>query len=333
MNVYTSLEDDTQTYYNRTLLIRALPELVHDKFGQQKPIPTNSTRKQTFRRYNALAINTTQLIEGVTPLGKDASKTDVTATLGQFGDFVTVTDVLTWTSRDKVLTEMAELLGEQAGQSVDAVWRDILVAGTSVFCATDSVGASDTTRTNVDGLINTVLLRKAIRLLKGQNAKMFNKIIKAGTAVGTLPVRASFWAITHPDVEYDLEELTGFIPVHTYPQQTNSMPSEIGAYRHIRFVTSTQAKVFPDAGANVTAGHKSTTGVKEDVYVTLIFAMNAYGIVPLSGHALENIRQPLGSAGSADPLRQRATSGWKAMTTAIILNDAFMTRLETGATA
>jgi len=141
---YTTLDDDTQTFYNRTLLVRAVPELVHDKFGQQKPIKMNSTRKQTFRRYNAFAINTTPLIEGVTPLGKDLSKTDVTCTLSQYGDFTTVTDVATWVSRDKVLTEAAEVLGEQAGQSVDAVWRDILVAGTSVFCATDSVGASDT---------------------------------------------------------------------------------------------------------------------------------------------------------------------------------------------
>jgi len=328
---YTTLDDDTQTFYNRTLLVRAVPELVHDKFGQQKPIKMNSTRKQTFRRYNAFAINTTPLIEGVTPLGKDLSKTDVTCTLSQYGDFTTVTDVATWVSRDKVLTEAAEVLGEQAGQSVDAVWRDILVAGTSVFCATDSVGASDTTRTDVDGLINTLLLRKAIRLLKGQNVKMFNKMIKAGPGIGTEPVRASFWSIIHTDVEFDAEEMTGFIPIHTYPAQTAAMPSEVGAYRNIRFVTSTQAKVFPSAGNNVTSGHKTTDTTKEDVYCTLIFGMNAYGIVPLSGHSLENIVTPPG--GQGDPLKQRSTSGWKAMTTAIILNDAFMTRLETGATA
>jgi len=133
------------------------------------------------------------------------------------------------------------------------------------------------------------------------------------------------------DVEFDAEEMTGFIPIHTYPAQTAAMPSEVGAYRNIRFVTSTQAKVFPSAGNNVTSGHKTTDTTKEDVYCTLIFGMNAYGIVPLSGHSLENIVTPPG--GQGDPLKQRSTSGWKAMTTAIILNDAFMTRLETGATA
>lgn len=332
MNTYVSLDDDTQTFYNKTLLVRALPELVHDKFGQQKPIKTNSTRKQTFRRFSAFAINTTPLIEGVTPLGKDMAKTDITCTLAQYGDFTQVSDVATWVSRDKVLTEAAEILGEQGGQSVDAVWRDILVAGTSVACHEGS-DVYGTTRTNVDGLMTSVGLRRSIRLLKGQNVKMFTKMIKASTGVGTSPIRPSFWMIIHTDTEYDFEEITGFKAVTEYAAQQNVMESEVGAFRNLRAVTSTQAKVFPDAGANVTSGHKTTTGTKEDVYATLIFGMNAYGIVPLSGHSMENIVKPLGSGGSTDPLNQRATSGWKAMTTAVILNDAFMTRLETGVTA
>jgi N4-gp56 family major capsid protein len=101
----------------------------------------------------------------------------------------------------------------------------------------------------------------------------------------------------------------------------------------VRFCMSTFAKIFADAGANKGSGHASTTGVKEDVYATLMFAENAYGIVPMNGHAMENIVKPLGSAGTADPLNQRATSGWKAYTNTIILNDAFMTRLECGALA
>lgn len=328
---YAVIEDDTQSFYNRTLLVRAVPELVHDKFGQQKPLKQNNTRKQTFRRFNAFAINTVPLVEGVTPAGKDMSKTDVTCTLAQYGDFTTVTDVATWVSRDKVLTEAAEILGEQAGQSVDAVWRDILVAGTSVFCAEDDTGTSGTTRTNVDGLMNKVLLRKVIRLLKGQNAKMFTKIIKAGTGIGTLPIRAAFWSIIHTDAEYDIEEIDGYVPVSEYPAQSNSYASECGAFRNLRFVTTTQAKIFADAGAVKAAGHKSTGGTNEDVYASLVFGMNAYGVVPLSGHALENIVTQPGGAG--DPLKQRATSGWKAMTTAVILNDAFMTRVEHGVTA
>jgi N4-gp56 family major capsid protein len=68
--------------------------------------------------------------------------------------------------------------------------------------------------------------------------------------------------------------------------------------------------------------------VNNDVYATLIFGANAYGVCPLAGNAMENIIKPLGSSGSADPLNQRATSGWKAITTTKILNDAWMIRIE-----
>ncbi len=72
-------------------------------------------------------------------------------------------------------------------------------------------------------------------------------------------------------------------------------------------------------------------GWKKYLYLSLLFAKDAYGVTPMTGHSLENIVKPLGSGGSTDPLNQRATSGWTAFTQAIILNDAFMIRLESAA--
>ena len=68
--------------------------------------------------------------------------------------------------------------------------------------------------------------------------------------------------------------------------------------------------------------------MNNDVYATLVFGANAYGVCPLAGQAMQNIIKPLGSAGAADPLNQRATSGWKATTTTKILNEAWMVRIE-----
>ena len=50
---------------------------------------------------------------------------------------------------------------------------------------------------------------------------------------------------------------------------------------------------------------------------------------PLSGNAMNTYVKPLGSAGSADPLEQRSTVGWKATTITTILNQTWMIRLET----
>ena len=330
--VFATMEATDQAYYDRKLLERAQPELVHTEFGQDRALKGRNTKSITFRRWEALAVATTALVEGITPVGSSLSKTDITATVSQYGDYVTVSDILTWTSRDEVLNEAADVLGEQAGQSIDQIARDILVAGTSVFCHEGS-DVWGTTRTNVDGLIAASGLNKALRLLQNNNAKVFTKMIKPGTGVGTQSISPSFWGIVSPYTLYDLRGITGFVSVKDYAAQQEVMKSEVGSYRELRFVMSTQAKFFPDAGANVTSGHKTTSATKEDVYATLIMGMNAYGKVPLTGHAMEMISKPLGSGGTEDPLNQRATAGWKAAQTFVILNNNFMTRLEHGVTA
>lgn len=331
--LYATMEDTTQAYYDRKLLERAQPVLCHDKFGQDRPLPNRSTNKINFRRWEKLTPTTTPLIESITPVGSSLSKTDITATVQQFGDFVTGSDLLQWTSRDEVLNDAADVLGEQAGESKDQVCRDIVVAGTSVFCAEDNTGTTGTTRTNVDGLINNVILDKAIRALQLNNAKPFTKLIKPGIGVGTSAVLPSFWCVTHPEVYYTLRKaasVPGFVSVKDYPAQQEVMDGEVGSYKDIRFVSTTFGKIFLGGGNTGVAGHKQTGGL-DDVYAQPIFGRNAYGNVPLTGHSLEMVTKPLGSAGTADPLNQRWSAGWKACFTHKILNDAFMTRIETSA--
>ena len=100
------------------------------------------------------------------------------------------------------------------------------------------------------------------------------------------------------------------------------MEGEIGKLDEVRFIDSTNAVVFSGEG---------DSGV--DVYGTLIFGQEAYGITRISGEAMQNIVKPLGSGGSSDPLNQRQTSGWKATFVAKILNNDFIVRIEHGVTA
>jgi len=318
----TQIPSAVSEFYDRLLLERALPLLVHDKFGQRRPLPKNNSDTIKFRRYNALTPNTTPLTEGTTPNGQQLSKTDITATIAEYGDYVTITDKVSLVNVEPVLTEAAELLGEQAGQSLDIIYRDVLVAGTNVIY---SNGAA---RTAINTLISAAILDKAIVTLNAANAKPFTSVIAGTDRHNTTPIPAAFWAIVHPHLWKDLKDIPGWIPVQKYPKPESAIDGEIGAYENIRFVSSTQAKYWPDAGANKVSGHRSTSGSKEDVYCILILGQNAYGITDLQGEGLKFIVKPFGSAGSADPLDQRATSGWKAWTTAKILNDSFMLRIE-----
>ena len=86
----------------------------------------------------------------------------------------------------------------------------------------------------------------------------------------------------------------------------------------------------PSAGDIVYPGEAGLEGC--DVYATLIIGDNAYGTTELQGGGLEHIVKQLGSAGTADPLNQRATAGWKATKAAVRLVEPYMIRIETAST-
>lgn len=318
----TEIPNSVDALYDRTLLTRALPVLLHNRWGQEKPLPQKAgTKTVRFRRYNALATNTTELAEGVTPAGKKLSVTDLTATIKLYGDYVEITDEVDMFSADPVFTEAAELLGEQSGQSLDILGRDIINAGTNVYYS-GTAGA----RNAVVDLIDTEDFDRIIRFLQSKNAKTMTPNIRAGQGQGTRPVRRAYWGIMNPDILFTADNLVGWQDVSEYPVADGQM-DEVGSYKDLRFCLTTFAKVFAGAGGSSTTV-KNTAGTV-DVYSTLILAREAYGVTRVAGKALQNIRKSFEQAGG--PLNQRATSGWKANFIAKILQDDFMIRLESAA--
>ena len=312
----TVIPAEVNNFYDRTLLLRAIPLFVHTRWAQIRDIPRKAgTSTIKFRRYGNLTAATTALQEGVTPVGSALSVTDITATVLQYGDFVTVTDVLDYTSQDAVLMEAAEILGDQMGDTVDQLTRDVLSAGTNVYYG--GSGHTATVQVAVGEIITDTLMKKVVRLLKNNKARRMTKMVNATTGYGTTPLNASFIGVCHPNTTYDLKGITGWTSIEKYASTAGVMDGEVGKFDEIRFVETTNAKVKTGAGAGAI-----------DVYCTLVFGSDAYGTTRISGEAMKNIVKPLGSAGTADPLDQRATSGWKATFVAKILNDAFLVRIE-----
>jgi len=311
----TQIPAEVNNFYDRTLLDRAVAMFVHTRWAQVRDLPKNagsSTIK--FRRYGNLTAATTPLSEGITPVGSSLSITDITATVAQYGDFITVTDVVTYESQDAVLMEAAELLGDQSGDTLDQLTRDILCASTNVIYS----GSGNTARADIAAgdIIADANIATAILTLKNNKTKKVTRMIEPSTGYSTVPLNASFIGIIHPDITVKAKLLTGWVDVQKYPSQKDVMLGEIGAVSEIRFVETTNAKKSVGAG----------TG-SIDVYDTLIFGANAYGMSRISGEAMKNIVKPLGSSGAADPLDQRATSGWKATYVTKILNEDFITRI------
>ena len=66
------------------------------------------------------------------------------------------------------------------------------------------------------------------------------------------------------------------------------------------------------------------------VFSVTVIGENAYATTNIEGGGLEHIFKPLGSAGAADPLNQRASAGWKATKAAERLVEEYMLRVECG---
>lgn len=338
MPIITTTSDipvNLQGFYDRSLLENSSMALLYDKFGQTRPISKNSGTRINFRRYGKLPISLNPLGEGITPTGKKLSVTDIYAVIKQYGDYVMLSDWLQMTGLDANILDIADnLLSVQLAETKDTLARDILVAGTTVRYANGV-----TARTSIVTAMSDDDLDSCIRTLESNDAKKINKIITAGSGVNTSPISASFIGICHPHARRDIQARAGFVPVAEYASRDslsteNGEIVEIGSTPGIRWLATTNAKIWADGGGSVgVTGLVSTSASSIDVYGSLILGRNAYGTVPLQKETVKMIAKQLGSAGTEDALDQRATVGHKFATVTKILNDDYMVRLEHGVTS
>jgi N4-gp56 family major capsid protein len=341
---YGDISPAVAAYSVVRMLKRAMPYLHLEKFGQTYALPTNSTQTAKFRRYFLsgaggsagtstpgsnfyIPVATTPLIEGVTPSGSKLANQDYTVTLAQYGDYITITDVVMDTHTDPVLQQATDILGEQAALTVETLRFNVLKAGTNVFYANAVAG-----RSSIVTAIALADQRRVTTALNRQNAKKISQVVASTADFNTKSVEAAYMAVCHPDLETDIRTMSGFKPVADYGPHTTPFEGEIGSVEQVRYLTSTVMAPWADLGGDK-GTLRSTSGTKADVYPVLVFGRDAFGIVPLKGKSSMTpmVVNPKPAAG--DPLAQRGTVGWKLWTATVILQEAFMARLEVGATA
>ena len=384
----TGMSVENKTFYDKELIRTAGPQLVHDQFAQKRPIPKNGGQSVEFRQFGDLPKALTPLTEGVTPNGKKLSATAKTATVSQYGDYVTISDKLDLTAIDPVALEAVDVIGKQMGLTLDTVTRNKLHQGLQVMYAPlrSSAGAetevSSRSKLDKSAVLTVKLVQQARTELKAMNVPTFDD--------------GCYVMIIHPYSAYDLKRDPEWRKPHEYADTRQLYNGEVGMVDGVRFVETSEAKIYCgedlasnsrtltvngavssagktinfDGGtvaANALAGRYVLIGDKrvkvvsnttsaltldtaitaEDnaviypgeggagggaVFGNLIFGKNAYGVTEIEGGGAETIIKPKGSAGTADPLNQRSTVGWKAIKTAEILVDFYMMRMECGST-
>lgn len=305
-----NLSAENKTFYDKELIRMAGPRLVYTQFAQKRNIPKNGGKTIEFRKFNPLPKVTTPLTEGVTPDGQSLDVTSKTATVSQYGGFVRITDILDLTAIDPVMTETVDLIGDQAGRTIDTLARDVLMSGTNVQYADGSVSSRSLLTGGAESgnhYLTIEAIQKAVRSLRAQNA---------------VPIDGYYIAIVHPDTAYDIMHDPQWAEMNKYTEKNveKLYKGELGTVAGVRFIESTEAKIWKEGKGN------------RAVYGTLVFGQNAYGTTEIEGNNLKTIIKQLGSAGTGDPLDQRSTVGWKAALATEILVDEYMVRVETCST-
>ena len=298
---------EMRTFYEKRLIDQAEPRLVHDQFADFYPIPRHGGKTIQFRKYDSLPKATTPLTEGVTPDGQNLTVSAITATLAQYGGWTPESDLLSMTAIDNTILNATKVLASQAGRTLDTVTRDVLAGGTNVIYA--PAVAEDGTQTEVTS-------RKDLTAACKLTPEIFFRAAAQLGAMNADTIGDSYVAIIHPYAAYDLKTNKNFQDVSKYAHPEAIFNGEIGKLGNIRFVETSEAKIWKD----------DTCPEGMAVFGTLVLGAHAYGVTELEGGGLEHIVKQLGYGD--DPLNQRASIGWKGLKAAERLVEQYMVRIE-----
>jgi len=294
----------------------------------------NQGRSVKWTRYNTLPKAMSPLADGIPPTSTKPTKTDITASLEQYGAIVELTDRITMTHTDPVLNIETERCMENASETIEAVRFGIAKGGTNVIYA-----GNVASRSLVNATISRGLIRQAVRNLSRNRARRITKMIKASALIATEPVAAAFVAVVHPDLESDVRNISGFTPVEYYSNPSAAFEDELGKAEGIRFVKSDLCEPWLSSGASnatwLIAGNIASAAASCDVYPVLIFGADSFAGVPLTGQN-KGIRLhvvPPDKVDSGNRLGQVGSVGWITDQASAIINDLWMVRLEVAATA
>jgi N4-gp56 family major capsid protein len=316
----------TNVFAAREMLKHAAPVMVLEKTAVQKTMPKNKSDTIKFRRPVPFTAKTTPLVEGVTPDKTSFTYEDVSVGMKQYGDVIEITDVIEDLHEDPVGKDAAQQAGENIGRTIEALDYGIVRAGTSVFYANGS------SRTDVNTPLSLAKQRAVTRGLKAQKAMNSTSTIESSVNFATRAIEPSFIAVGHTDLENDIRGLPGFVPVSQYGHRKTFCDYEIGAVDDVRYVLSPDLEPFDDAGG-AKGSRVSNAGTLADVYPILFFGKESWGRVTLRGHgSVSPSIIPVGQKTKDDPLGQRGFIGWKTWHAALILNQAWMARLEVAVT-
>ena len=283
-----------KTFYDTELLDNTREKLIFAQLGRKQGLPANHGRTVEWRRWRTLG-RISQLTEGVIPTGKKLGQVAITVTLAQYGDYVTVSDLIDLHAIDDVVLGATEELGASAGETNDILVRNVLLGGTQIIFADAFSSGSYSSTPTTEAELQTALATKVCNL----TPTMINKAVTAlkKSAKGIKYSGQYYVAVVHPDVAFDLRQDAAWIDAHKYSAAEEIFNGEIGRMHGVRFIESNNAPVIKKSGQSYAT------------FKVIFFAKDAFGVVDPEGGGMRTIIKSAKEIGG--PLEQFSTVGCK----------------------
>lgn len=292
-------------WYEKQLLIRAIPKFTYNNYTRKKDIPRHGGHNIQFREFTRITTSTATLTEGTPPGETNATFREVNLTISQYGQFAYLSDVAILQSQDDLLREYSANFGEAMGDAIDQLARTAFVAITTVqFASTAATrGAVGSGMT-----LTAAEIRESVRTLRRANAPERQE--------------GGYVAIIHPDTWFDFigdsDVVNAYQNAGPRGESNPLFTGDLFRWMGVTFdVTSNAAKV------NAISGRASPGLSGAAIYQTVVFGDQVVGATALSAQTASLHMKPLGAGGTQDPLDQFATVGWKAPYVAGVLNNNF----------
>jgi N4-gp56 family major capsid protein len=335
-NVYTNAASGNPTNrYNVPELLESSNAVeVIGKTGVKKfSIPQNKNEVVSFLRAVTPEPNVNESPEGTTQASRAITFEEATATFEEFDE------VFEHSSRQAHLGEI-DILKAEKDRIKDLYRRTKEKNAWYTFRACNNViypSAAITARNGVNAPLTLGRLRLAATLLDNNRAERPNEMSRGSAFENTTPIEASWVVLCHTDCKPDIRDIPNFVVRARVGGATGDMlPEWFGNVDDFMFVCSPELDPYLASGAAVgTTGMRSAGGTNIDVYTSLVYGKNAFGMGELFGFGGNPGMEMyvLDKPDKSDPTNKRRKCGIRWFDLPIILNQNWCVAIEHAVTA
>jgi N4-gp56 family major capsid protein len=245
--------------FQKAFLQTLSPTLMYAQDGKSVDMPERSGDTVKWRRLSRITAQTTPLDEINDPTAIMLNKTDISATVKQYGFWTAVSEWHNFVGLGEDEKEIVNELRKARDLTIDTLCRNVLVGSASSSTCDSGTGTAT--------LLNKTDINQVVQTMLTNNCELMSTPIKAGTGVGTLPISDAFKAIAHTAAWTTLQEVDGFVHVKNYASTSSLYPGEVGSTGMVRWCLTSNG--YYDGST---------------YYYATILSRGAFGTIKLSGN-------------------------------------------------